>query len=107
MDFNQVFVEGRLEADATSSEAEEAVRFNIITNEDYKASGDWVRKSHLVPVVIFGRYGKSLMPDLKKSMKVIVAGKLESSYRTTLFIVAHKCRILEERRRSGEAQEGV
>ena len=80
MDFNEVFIEGRLIEDAVSELMPNGVlyvTFTVACNEDKRVDGTWQKRVQFVPVAIYGNYAQSLLPALKKSQRAIVLGKIE------------------------------
>ena len=97
MDFNEVFIEGRLTDDALCTEMANGVTFATFTlacNEDKRIDGTWQKKCQFVPVAIYGNYATALLPALRKSQRAIVLGKIEQSG-DYFRIVALKVRVCE------------
>jgi single-stranded DNA-binding protein len=103
MDFNEVFIEGRLLNDAVLSDGDTSVvaKFTLVCNEDVRFGGAWSKRAQYVPIAIHGNYAKSLLPVLVKSARCIVLGKLES-YEGRFQINALKVRIYEGTRKEKE-----
>lgn len=107
MDFNEVFIEGRLTDDAKVEKMPNGVTYVTVVlacNEDKKIDGVWNKRVQFVPVSIYGNYAQALAPALKKSQRAIVLGKIEQNG-DRFSIVALKCRICEGSRMSQEREE--
>lgn len=97
MDFNEVFIEGRLIDDAKSEQMANGVTyvtFTLACNEDKRIDGVWQKRAQFVPVAIYGHYAQSLFPALLKSQRAIVLGKIEQNG-GRFSIVALKVRVIE------------
>ncbi len=107
VDFNEVFIEGRLVDDVKVEKMPNGVTYATIVlacNEDKKVDGVWNKRVQFVPVAIYGNYAMSLAPVLRKSQRAIVLGKLEQN--GDRFIVnALKVRVCEGSR--GERTDDV
>lgn len=107
MDFNEVFIEGRLTDDAKTEVMANGVlyaTFTLACNEDKRIEGSWQKRVQFVPVAIYGNYAQSLLPALRKSQRAIVLGKIEQNG-DRFIIVAMKVRICEGGRVPQERQE--
>jgi single-strand DNA-binding protein len=109
-DFNEIFIEGRIVDDATSTRmpnGTSVVTFYIACNEDKKVNGEWIKHAQFVEVYIYGGYADSLFPSLMKSSKVIVRGRIEQQKwesrdgerQNRIVVVANKVRVLGNGRR--------
>lgn len=108
MDFNEVFIEGRLTDDALCTEMANGVTFATFTlacNEDKRRDdGQWQKRCQYVPVAIYGHYATALLPALRKSQRAIVLGKIEQ--RDSRFVInALKVRICEGTRKAAQDDE--
>jgi len=97
VDFNEVFIEGRLTEDAKTEMMPNGVlyvTFTLACNEDKRVDGTWQKRVQYVPVAVYGNYAQSLLPALRKSQRAIVLGKIECN--AGKFIInAMKIRITE------------
>ena len=74
---NAVAISGNLTRDAEKNGP--AVKFTVAVNDRVKNGDEWEDYANYVPCVVFGRYGESLQPKLRKGAKVAVEGRLRWS----------------------------